>query len=264
MKKHLFTYTLIASLTLGSYAPQAFALQENKPIAVDKRLRTFVYDPNEVYKFVGHYRYQSSIEFSPDEEIATVSMGDSLAWQVSPQGNRIFLKPIEPDATTNMTVITSKRIYHFELYGEEAEGIRDEEMVFAARFHYPDAANSDLKRFSINKDMPDIEEEAEKYNFNYSVSGSEYITPLKVFDDGEFTYFEFKDKNAEIPAFFVVHSDKKEAVINYRMTGPYVVVERVSSVFTLRHGPDIACVFNETMPLPKEKAKPKRKFLDLF
>lgn len=31
MKKHLFTYALMTSLALGTYAPQVLALQENKP-----------------------------------------------------------------------------------------------------------------------------------------------------------------------------------------------------------------------------------------
>ncbi len=240
------------------------ATQETQPVASDHRLRTYVYDPNEVYKFVGHYRYQSSIELAPGEEIATISLGDSLGWQVSPSGNRLFLKPIEKDATTNMTLITNKRIYHFELYGQEAEGIDDAEMIFAARFHYPnEGVDKDIQRFLLDEG-PDIDIAPEKYNFRYSLSGSEYISPLKIFDDGEFTYFEFKNKNAEIPAFFLVDPDGSESVVNYRMNGPYVVVERVSSQFTLRSGPDVVCVYNETMPLRPKKPDPERKFLGIL
>ena len=263
MKRHFLALTTASVLALTlPYA--AHALQEATPLAIDKRLRTLVYDPNEVYKFVGHYKYQSSIELSAEEEAVTISMGDSLAWQVTPSGNRIFLKPIEPDATTNMTVITNKRIYHFELYGQEAQGIRDEDMVFQARFQYADDPSSrEIQRFSTD-DFPDIENEPGKFNFNYTISGSEYISPLKIFDDGEFTYFQFKNKNAELPAFFVVDSEGKEAAINYRMQGDYLVVERVSSQFTLRNGSDIACVFNEVLPLRSAPPKPKRKFLGLF
>ena len=36
---------------------------------------------------------------------------------------------------------------------------------------------------------------SDKYNFNYTISGDDSIAPIKVFDDGVFTYFEFKDKN---------------------------------------------------------------------
>ena len=38
-----------------------------------------------------------------------------------------------------------------------------------------------------------IEEYNRKYNFNYTFSGPDEIAPVKVFDDGEFTYFEFRN-----------------------------------------------------------------------
>ena len=97
---------------------------------------------------------------------------------------------------------------------------------------------------------PDLSE-PEKYNFNYTISGSEIVEPLRVFDDGEFTFFQFRDVNADVPAFFLVDSRGEEELINYRVSGEYIVIERVSSVFTLRHGKDVVCVFNEAKPLPK-------------
>ena len=72
------------------------------------------------------------------------------------------------------------------------------------------------------------------------------IEPLQVFDDGEFTYFKFRDINADIPGIFLVHDDHSEALINYRIAGRYVVVERVAGRFTLRYGKSFICVFNET------------------
>lgn len=255
----LLVFILTISLPID-----ANALQEPRVLPTDKRLRSFVYDPNEVYKFTGHYKFQSSIEFAADEEVATVSLGDSLAWQVSPAGNRIFLKPIEPDATTNMTVITNKRIYHFELHAEEAEDITDEKLVFAVRFNYPNSGTGgSIRRFSSELE-PDIEADGDKFNFNYTISGSELIAPLKIFDDGEFTYFEFRDKNADIPAFFRVNSAGEESVVNYHIAGKYVVVERVTKQFTLRSGPDVTCVFNEALPELKKPREPERKFLGVF
>ena len=39
------------------------------------------------------------------------------AWQVSvnKEGDRLFLKPAQPDVSTNMTVVTSVRVYNFDL-----------------------------------------------------------------------------------------------------------------------------------------------------
>lgn len=247
-----FSRLLLLAL-IGLSATPALALQEPRPIATDSRIRTVRYSPNEVYQFIGHYGYQSAIEFETDEQIQTVSIGDSVSWMVNPAGNRLFLKPIDQNALTNMTVITNRRAYLFEMHAEETQDIRDREMVFVMRFTYPQADQSQMD-FTTFEAFPDIEKEPEKYNFRYTIRGSSVIEPIRIFDDGQFTYFEFRDKNADIPAFFNVDSSGSEELINFRKRGNYIVVERVSPRFTLRRGPDIMCVYNETMkvsPIPE-------------
>ena len=254
MKRSILRLMGIVTLLIAGNYQNAHALLSPRPIATDSRIQTVMYSPNEVYRFVGHYGYQSSIEFAPDEEIQTISLGDSMAWQITPSGNRMFLKPVEQDALTNMTVITNKRTYLFELHPEEAESIQDKSMVFVLRFVYGDEGfGGGLNNYIDPVPQPEIDEHPEKYNFNYSISGSDIIAPIRIFDDGEFTYFEFKDKNAEVPAFFNVDSQGNESLINFRTRGDYIVVERVSSQFTLRHGADVTCVYNESMPLAKSK-----------
>lgn len=227
-----------------SFFFDAQALQVPRPVATDFRIRKVRYSPNEVFKFTGHYGYQSSIEFADDEVIQTVSIGDSVAWLVDPVVNRLFIKPIEQDAETNMTVITDKRTYHFELHANETESVRDRRMIFVMRFLYPE---DDLAAIGFSEDegIPDYESEPEKYNFQYSIQGSETISPIKIFDDGKFTYFEFPDVNAEVPAIFHVDAAGNEELVNYRARGNYIVVERVSPVFTLRRGAYLLCVYNE-------------------
>lgn len=250
------SYLLMLALFALGTSP-ALALQEPRPIATDSRIRTVRYSVNEVYQFIGHYGYQSAIEFETDEQIQTVSIGDSVSWMVNPAGNRLFLKPIDQNALTNMTVITNKRSYLFEMHAEETQDIRDREMVFVMRFTYPQADQSQMD-FTTFEAFPDIEKEPEKYNFRYTIRGSSVIEPIRIFDDGQFTYFEFRDKNADIPAFFNVDSAGNEELINFRKRGNYIVVERVGSRFTLRRGPDIMCVYNETMKVvpPPEPDKP--------
>lgn len=240
---------------------KAYALQEPRPISTDRRIRTVRYSPNEVYQFIGHYGYQSSIEFSEDEKVQTVSIGDSVAWMVNPSENRLFLKPIEQNATTNLTVITDKRTYFFELHAEETNNIRDDQMIFSVRFVYPqnDTAALDFTQFEA---MPDIEAYPERYNFNYSVRGADSISPIRIFDDGNFTYFEFRDKNAELPAFFHVDSAGNEEIINFRKRGNYIVVERVSPVFTLRRGSDLMCIYNESMQIPPKPIPEEKGWID--
>lgn len=259
-------FKFVLFFTIVLFASESFAVQKSKPISTDNRIRTYLYSPNEVFIFVGHYRFQSAIEFEKDEKILTVSLGDTMAWKISTSGNRIFLKPSEKDATTNMTVVSDKRTYFFELYAEDAKDIRDEDMMFVARFiygGYASESNENVKTFTppptpeqANESFkPDLSK-PENYNFNYTLSGVEKNAPIKVFDDGEFTYFQFRDKNSELPAFFEIDGEGKEAIVNYRVVGDYVVVEKVTSQYTLRSGSDVICVFNEARPLEK-KFKPQ-------
>jgi type IV secretion system protein VirB9 len=244
MMKQAGLRMVVTVLAMLAGVEAAYALQEPRAIATEHRLRTVRYSPNEVFKFIGHYGYQSSIEFSQGEDIETISVGDSISWLINPIGNRIFLKPIEQDALTNMTVITSKRTYHFELHARETESINDNDMVFVMRFVYPE---DDIATIVYEEEdtVPDFNKEPDKYNFHYSIRGAETISPIRIFDDGEFTYFEFEDKNADVPAFFNVDAAGNEELINFRTRGNYIVVERVSNVMTLRKGPYIVCVYNE-------------------
>lgn len=241
-----FIITLLFSLFVMLTSQTADANTRNaRALPVDHRVRTMPYQQDAVYKWVGHYKYQSSIEFAEGEEIKTISMGDSTAWALNPSGSRLFLKPVDRNATTNMTLITNKRTYLFELHANETDDIDDPNMVFIMRFIYPDNNENISLGGKYLDGVPDIDENPSKYNMSYTISGSDEIAPLKIFDDGEFTYFQFRDKNAEVPAFYWVDSENGENIINYRTRGNYIVVERVTSKFTLRHGADIVCVFNE-------------------
>ncbi len=224
----------------------SYAIREPRATSMDSRIRVMVYHPNDVFRYVGYYGYQGSIQLEEGETVDTVSMGETVSWQIVPSGNRIFLKPVGEEATTNMTLITNKRIYFFELHAKEAKDIEDPGLVFAVKFLYPDSAK-DIMDLSYNSSpmTPDISNKKD-YNFKYTISGSEVVAPTKIFDNGKFTYFQFKSKNSPIPAFFEVDSEGNESVVNYQMAGDYVVLEIVASQFTLRYGGEITCVFNES------------------
>ena len=227
----------------------AYAIREPRATSVDSRIRVLVYSPDDVFKYVGYYGYQASIELGKGEEVVSISMGDTTSWQIVPSGNRIFIKPMEQDATTNMTLITNTRTYFFELYAEEAADIRDPDMVFNVRFLYPDSDEEEggLRKFTVDTQGPDLDH-PEKYNFNYTISGHEDIAPIKIFDDGEFTYLQFRDKNAEIPAIFAVDEALRESMVNYRLSTAMsntIVVEQVFKKLSVRLDKKIACIFNE-------------------
>jgi len=177
--------------------------------------------------------------------VETISIGDSIAWQVVPAGHRVFLKPQEPNAVTNMTVITSLRPYYFELGAKKNHDAAA--VTFLLRFNYPDSGPSVLGAHATSQPTAPPAKKPSDYNFNYTLAGARDIAPIRVFDDGEFTYMQFRPL-ADLPAIFLVNKEKQESVVNYRIEGPYVVIERIFGQFSLRHGNEVACVFNRAGP----------------
>ncbi len=224
----------------------AHSVQVPRPVGGDSRIKVINYMPNSVFRYMGHFTYHSIIEFAPEEDIKTITMGVPTAWQITPEKNRIFLKPIADEATTNMTVITNKRMYFFEMHAEEADGINDRNLSFMTKFIYPDNDGQSLGAGNTSEFFPPPDLlKPELYNFKYQISGkASIIEPLLIFDDGAFTYFRFRKTNTELPAIFSVDSSNKEALVNYRVLYGYVIVEKVCAKFTLRHGKDIICVYN--------------------
>lgn len=239
----------IITLLIGiAYSFSAFAVRESRPISTDTRIRVMVYSPDDIFKYTGYYGYQASIVLDPEEEVVNISMGDTTAWQIVPNGHRIFIKPIDDDATTNMTMITNKRTYFFELYADEAQDIRDPDMVFTVRFIYPDEEDEDaIRTYSSITSGPDMTS-PEKYNFNYSISGYEDIAPIKIFDDGEFTYLQFRNVNSSMPAVFAIEDDLRETMVNSRLDteNNMIIIEQVFKKIALKLDRKVVCIFNES------------------
>ncbi len=255
----------VVAVFLSLYSQDANSAQKSQPVGSDARIRAYNFQPNTVYEYVGFLKVASRIDLDPEETIQSLTMGDQTGWQINPVGNTLFLKPIELDATTNMTIITNLRTYYFELYSREAKSIEDNELAFTTYFNYSDIddANVDAGFVEFEPEdekhdsyVPDPVKDAPMLNFSYTMSGSKTVSPLEVFDDGEFTYFKFKDINADYPAIFQVLPNGDEALINFRVSKEgYVVVEMVTSQYTLRFGNQIVCVFNEKQPLERSGKK---------
>ncbi|MEM7616782.1 MAG: TrbG/VirB9 family P-type conjugative transfer protein [Pseudomonadota bacterium] len=223
-------------------------------MTIDGRLKTLRYHPHVVYKFTGYYYFQTIIEFEEGETISTISMGSPQGWSISNSGNRLFIKPVSltpEDSLTNMTLISNKRMYFFEMHADEVEDVTSQEIPFIISFIYPEIDNS-AKVIQIENNNPINVTDNKYLNYNYTLSGDATVAPTQIFDDGLFTYFKF-DSTQPIPAFFEVGRDGYEGIINYRVEGKneeeYIVIESIVSQFTLRYGDQIACVFNENKPL---------------
>jgi type IV secretion system protein VirB9 len=240
---------LLIILTYGLWqsAVPAYAGLSPSGGVKDSRIKTFAYEDDQVYSFTGHYGFSSLIEFLPEETIDTVSIGDSESWQIVPSNKRniLFVKPVLPEAQTNMTVITSARIYSFELVAEKATSESSDELAYRIKFLYPsDEDSADRKK--EEKYDPFADKKSNEFSFAYSYAGSHTAKPLRVFDDGNFTYFQFSQSKT-MPAIFSVSEDGSEALINFTIKDDYVLIPGIYAQFTLRAGDEATCIFNDLL-----------------
>ena len=241
---------LMAGLLASSMpCSPAYAITEPRKGPADARVKTLTYRENDVFELKGHYGFTTMVELSPKEHIETTSIGDSEAWQVIPstqRSNILFVKPLEPNAETNMTVLTDKRIYAFELSASIASSYKSDDLAFRVRFIYPEDAQelSYKKKDSIKDYDPLADSDTSDWNFDYAYSGEKRLRPERAFDDGTFTYLQFERQDTT-PSVFVVDEDGHESLINFNIQGDYLVIERVGRQFTLRDGDIATCIFNE-------------------
>jgi len=115
----------------------AWQVKADLPAYSDSRIKTFIYNDNEIYRLLVQFGFQTSIEFADNEEVETISLGDSFAWRTSVVGRRLFIKPLQKNIFTNMTIITNRRAYNFEIMSlESGEDVTDL-LAYVVRFYYP-------------------------------------------------------------------------------------------------------------------------------
>lgn len=268
---------LLVAFSFVILSAEVFA--QSTPVTTDSRIRTLVYNPNEVYELKFYYGYQSFIEFAEDEEIEMISIGEAFAWRLTPAGKRLFIRPLEIAGHTNMTIISNKRTYHFDIRSGEYDGKADEELIYTIRFFYPQLGQPlpippllsipnaaaplpvlPLQRTIIKTPFPDANigdslsnltarnPETGDVNFDFSLAGkSDNIMPLKVYDDGKDTYFQFANDNLIIPTINLVDDRGNEQSLTYIIRDSFVVVPTVGKQFTLRLAESLLCVYNNKL-----------------
>ena len=216
----------LAAVALGaSTVPQ--------PGETDPHIQSVYYQPDEVVALKGALGWQIMIEFAPDERIENVSIGDALAWQVTPntRARNLFLKPLLRNASTNMTVITNQRRYAFSL----TVGPRSAVTPWVVRFDYPPPP------LVVVADPPPPPPPL-PLNYRYGLGGDKSVLPVRVWDDGRQTYFEFAEQTA-IPAIFAAGPGKKdESLVNVSTQGRLQVVQQLGNRFVLRSGDHVGVV----------------------
>jgi type IV secretion system protein VirB9 len=197
-------------------------------------------------RLTGYFSIQTMLEFAADERIENVSIGDAMGWQVTPnkKANLLFLKPLERTAATNMTVVTDRRRYVFELVVAPPKA-STKDLAYVVRFLVPQPAP-----VMVAPPAPPAAPVAR--NSAYSVQGPVAIQPTRVFDDGSATYFAWPQQS-DLPAVFVVGADGVEGLANAVVRDGYLVVDQLAPRFVLRGGKAAVTVVNGAFNARSEK-----------
>lgn len=198
----------------------------------------------QIYTSPGHV---TNIMLQEGEELVgpgPVASGDTVRWiigdTVSGTGLtrrvHILVKPTRADISTNLVINTNRRTYHLELSATTST------YMAAVSWTYPQDALIALRS---------AEAEAERsapvtagidfsaLSFDYRMSGDRpQWRPLRVFDDGRQVFIEFPASiaNGDMPPLFVIGADGSAELVNYRVRGRYMVVDRLFDKAELRLG----------------------------
>lgn len=236
----------------------------------DPRLKEVSYDPHAVVTVAVKRGVVTHVSLDGQEAITEVGTGvasdctkPDASWCIAAQagGHNIFVKP-KTTATVpnNVAVVTDKRSHAFRFvvlpdadpHQPVYRLIVKAPLLRVARPAVSAQTHPSAEPQSLDTALPE-DVIAERLlaaphvlNGDYSVAEggrSKEIVPTLVFDDGRFTYLRFPN-NSELPAVFHVLDDGSETVVNTRMEGDLLVVDRVSRRLMLRSGSAVVSLWN--------------------
>jgi len=240
----------------------AVALVAAPAVARDARLTQRLYNADEVVRIDGKLGVQASIAFAEDEHIENVAVGDAESWQITPnkRANLLFVKPLNPAARTNMTVVTDRHTYFFDLIASPRTT-----PVYALRFTYPAEPKLAKAPVSSGPALNDAEREAldpaeapvdpAQLNFAWATKGAARLLPARLYDDGAATYVVWAP-GVPIPAILVTNDKGEEGPVNFAVRGETIVIDGVPSHLVLRAGRDRA-ELNYKGPGPRPRNQPQ-------
>ena len=228
----------------------AWAAVVPSPGAVDARVREVDFREGEVVRLAGYVGYHIHLELERGETFVALGTGDAAAVDVAAEGRHVMLKPKARHVATNLTLVSSRRVYHFDYRAYEAQPPM-QAAIFALRFRYPGAPGevtpaAPLPFSSVSAPVVAVQPPpaaTRPVNEAYWYRGSPWLRPAAVTDDGVQTRVTF-DARGEWPAIFVRNADGTESLVNFHAEGTTAVVHRVGREFVLRRGALVGCVEN--------------------
>ncbi|MFN4011360.1 MAG: P-type conjugative transfer protein TrbG [Pannonibacter sp.] len=210
----------------------------------------------QVYPYTGGALYQvytavgqiTDIALQPGETLVgsgPVAAGDTVRWIIgdtlsgsgATQQVHILVKPTRADLMTNLVINTNLRTYHMELRSTERT------YMASVSWQYPQDQLIALRRQNSQAEaaQPVVSGvDLANVNFRYAIEGDRAPwRPLRAFDDGRQVFIEFPRGIAqgEMPPLFVVGPEGNTSeLVNYRVRGRHMIVDRLFAAAELRFG----------------------------
>ncbi|MFC3726500.1 P-type conjugative transfer protein TrbG [Neoaquamicrobium sediminum] len=201
----------------------------------------------QVYTAVGQI---TDIALQPGETLVgsgPVAAGDTVRWIIGDTESgtgttkqiHILVKPTRTELMTNLVINTNIRTYHMELRSTEKT------YMASVSWQYPQDQLIALRRQNAQAEAAQPVAsgvDLSRVNFRYEVTGDRAPwRPLRAFDDGKQVFIEFPRGigQGEMPPLFVVgpEGDTSE-LVNYRVRGNYMIIDRLFAAAELRFGAD--------------------------
>ena len=197
------------------------------------------------------------LDKSEDAEKGVVAMGDAQAWNMAVKGNNLIFKPTATSPATNLTVITDKRTYVFDLSlagcikGKKRRCVDIQQPTYLLRFHYPTEEEKARRKRAAQQERAlnmmvkfGLSKETAKLNYLYYGKGDKAIAPSAIWDDGRFTYIQYAD-NRDLPAVYKINPDGSEMLVNSHMEEDVIVVHETAPKLIIRLGESVLGVENK-------------------
>jgi type IV secretion system protein VirB9 len=175
-----------------------------------------------------------------------VAAGDTVRWVVGDTESgtgptkrvHILVKPTRPDLVTNLIINTDRRTYHLELRSAEKT------YMASVSWAYPQDQLIALRRQNTAADAAApvaAGVNIDALNFRYRIEGDNPAwRPLRAFDDGRQVFIEFPRGigQGEMPPLWVIGAQGGAELVNYRVQGNHLIVDRLFAAAELRLGGD--------------------------
>lgn len=221
-------------------AANAAARIEPRPEGYYNALQVFPWSEGALYQVYAAPGQITTIMLEAGEQLTgpgPIAAGDTARWIIGDTTSgagrtarvHVLVKPTRSDITTNLIISTDRRNYLIELRASE------EIWMPAVAWAYP--AEPTRPRLPTLL-RPTIPHEADR-NYRYGLQGdSPPWRPVAVFDDGRRVYVVFPTGIAqgEMPPLFVIGPDGQGQIVNTRVTGNVLIVDRLFGAAELRLG----------------------------